>query len=96
MTKPIKTFRAGNCSASIFVNEIEREGKVIEMPKVVFDVGYKDELGQWQSTKSLDMNEIPKITLVLSKAFEWIAMKQLNTKERAQTDVGSMPAPNTD
>ena len=75
MVKPEKVFRAGNCSASIFVNKIEKEGKEIEMPKVVFDIGYKDDKGQWQSTNSLALNEVPRVILVLSKAYEWQAMK---------------------
>ncbi len=64
------------CSASIFVNKIEKEGREIELPKVALDVGYKDDKGEWHSTNRVDMNEIPKVILVLSKAYEWIAMKK--------------------
>lgn len=75
MVKPEKVFRAGNCSASIFVNKIEKDGKKIGMPKVVFDIGYKDEKGKWQSTNSLSLNEVPRVILVLGKAYEWQVMK---------------------
>lgn len=76
MAKPVKTFRAGNCSASIFENEIEKDGEKIKIPKVVLEVGYKDEDGKWQKTNSLDLNEVPKVILILGKAYEWLAMKK--------------------
>ncbi len=76
MAKPIKTFRAGNCSASIFENEIEKDGEKIKIPKVVLDVGYKNDKGEWQKTNSLDFNEVPRVRLVLDKAYEWIALKK--------------------
>ena len=84
MAKPRKVFRAGNCSASVFMNKVEKEGKEIEIPKVVFDVGYKDDKGEWQSTNSLDQNEINKVTLVLSKAYEWLVMKKGDKEESDQ------------
>ena len=74
MTKPKKVFRAGNCSASIFVNKIKKDGKDIEIPKIVFDIGYKDDKGKWQSTNSLSLHEVPKVVLVLEMAYEWQAM----------------------
>ncbi len=76
MAKPKKVFRAGNCSASVFINEVEKEGKKILMPKVALDVGYKDDKGQWHSTNRVDLNEIPRVILVLSKAYEWLATKK--------------------
>jgi hypothetical protein len=83
MGKPEKVFRAGNCSASIFVNEIEKEDKKIAVRKVVLDVGYKDDKGKWQSTKSIDQNEIPRVMLVLSKAYEWLAIKRNQDTEKS-------------
>lgn len=39
-------------------------------------LGHKDDKGEWQSTNSLDLNEISKIILALSKAYEWVVMKK--------------------
>jgi len=76
MTKPTKTFRAGNCTATVFMNEIEKDGEKIKIPKVAIDIGYKDKEGLWQNTNKVDVGEIPKVILVLNKAYEWLAMKK--------------------
>jgi hypothetical protein len=75
MTKPEKVFRAGNCSASIFVNEIEKDGKKYNIPKIALEICYKDSEGKWQNTNRIGQHELPKAILVLSKAYEWIAIK---------------------
>lgn len=73
---PEKSFRAGNCSASVFINEVEKDGEKIKIPKVAIDIGYKDKEGNWQSTNRVDTNEIPKVMLVLGKAYEWLVMNK--------------------
>ena len=47
---------------------------------------YKDQDGQWQSTNSLDVNDIPKAILALSQAYTYLvsAKNELNgTQEQA-------------
>jgi len=80
MTKPEKTFRAGNCSATVFMNEIEKDGEKIKIPKVAIEISYKDAQGEWQNTNKVDVREIPRVILVLSKAYEWLAMKKGENK----------------
>ena len=36
---------------------------------------YKDKNDEWQSTTSLRVNDLPKATLVLQKAYEYIVLK---------------------
>jgi hypothetical protein len=81
MTKPEKVFRAGNCSASVFINEIEKDEQTYKIPKVSLEISYKDKEGEWQSTNRLDQHELPKAILVLSKSYEWIALKSDITDE---------------
>ncbi len=42
MSKPEKVFKMGAVRASVFVNEIVREGKPVELRKVVIEVRYRD------------------------------------------------------
>ncbi|MGV8081006.1 MAG: hypothetical protein AB2L22_13230 [Syntrophales bacterium] len=70
MAKPEKSFKCGGCEAAVFENEIIKSGKAASIKKVVFQKRYKSADGEWKTTHSLDVNEIPKAILVLFKAYE--------------------------
>ena len=72
MAKPETVFKVGAVRASVFRNIISKSGKSIPLPKVVIEVRYKDKTGQWQGTNSLSLNDLPKATLALQKAFEYL------------------------
>ena len=73
MPKPEKKFMCGGIEASIFENEIQQSGKTIEIKKVAFQKRYKSSQG-WKTTYALDINDIPKAILVLSKAYEFLVL----------------------
>ena len=72
MVKPEIVFKVGAVRASIFRNTIEKNGKLIPLPKVAIEVRYKDKTGQWNGTNSLSLNDLPKAILALQKAFEYL------------------------
>jgi len=72
MAKPEKRFRCGGCEAAIFENEINKSGSAVKLKKVAFQKRYKTPDGEWKSTYSLDVNDIPKAVLALSKAYEYL------------------------
>lgn len=74
MPKPEKKFQAGAVEASIFENEVQHNGKNVRIKKVAFQKRYKSPQKGWQTTYSLDINDIPRAILVLSKAFEYLVM----------------------
>ena len=45
------------------------------MKKVSFQKRYKNSEGECKTTYSLDVNEIPKAILVLSKAYEYLVIR---------------------
>ena len=73
MTKPEKRFQSGGIEASVFENEIQQNGKTLKIKKVAFQKRYKSAQG-WKTTYSLDINDIPKAILVLSKAYEHLVL----------------------
>ena len=73
MPKPEKKFQSGGIEASVFENEIQQNGKTIRIKKVAFQKRYKSDQG-WKTTYSLDINDIPKAVLVLSKAYEFLVL----------------------
>ena len=83
--KPEKTFKIGAVRASIFRNFIEKNGQTIPLPKVVIEVRYKDKTGQWNGTNSLSLNDLPKATLALQKAFEYL----MEHKESQPAEAGA-------
>lgn len=81
MTKPEKRFKCGGCEAAVFENEINKGGKTGKIKKVSFQKRYKSSDGEWKSTNSLDINEIPKAILVLSKAYEYLVLGESPEQE---------------
>ena len=81
MPKPEQKFQAGGIEASIFENEIQHNGKTINIKKVAFQKRYKSDQG-WKTTYSLDINDIPKAILVLSKAYEFLILNSDSHTEK--------------
>jgi len=72
MAQPEITFRHGSCSASVFTNEYERGYEKFTVKTVSFQRSYRDKFGQWHSSSSLNVNDIPKAVVVLQKAYEYL------------------------
>ena len=86
MAKPEKRFQSGGIEASIFENEVQQNGKTLKIKKVAFQKRYKSAQG-WKTTYSLDINDIPKAVLVLSKAYEFLVLS-LDTSAAGETENG--------
>ena len=74
--QPEKSFRQGSCSASIFANEFKKNGKPVMVPKVSIQRRYRDKDGSWQSTNSYGVNDLPKLALVATKAYDYLTLKK--------------------
>ena len=86
MPKPEKRFRCGGCEAAIFENEVSRGNQIVKLKKVSFQKRYKSADGDWKSTSSLDINEVPKAMLVLSKAYEYLVCGNGAAESEASED----------
>jgi hypothetical protein len=80
MGKPEISFKCGSCDAAVFENEILAGGKTIKVKKVSFQKRYKNSDGEWKNTYSLDVNDIPKTILALSKAYEYLMLSDKSTE----------------
>ena len=72
MAQPEMKFRFGRCETAVFENEVERNGASVKVKRVSFQKRYRSPDGTWKTTYSLDVNEIPKAILALSKAYEYV------------------------
>ena len=71
---PETKFRSGAICATVWANETIRDGKRVEYRTVSFERSYKDKDDTWKTTNSLRTTDLPKAILVLSKAYEHLAL----------------------
>ncbi len=83
---PEKKFRAGTISATVWNNQSVKDGKLNEYKTVSFERSFKDPQGNWKTTHSLRVMDIPKAELVLRKAFEYLSMNDAETQKPAMMD----------
>ena len=73
--KPIRTFRAGAIKASVFENQTLVKGVETKIYNVIVSKAYKDKDDNWKSTNSFSVfSELPKVILVLQKAYEFVVI----------------------
>ncbi len=78
MNKPEKKFRAGPVTATIWQNEATRQdGSKAVFYTVSLERSYKNKEGEWASSNTFRVNDIPKAVLVLNKAYEYVTLKEL-------------------
>lgn len=73
--KPEKVFRIGSVSASVFVNEIEREGGKRKIRNVNLQRRYRDG-DEWKSSSSFGLGDIPQAQAVLDLALTYVAAQE--------------------
>ena len=85
--QPEKKFSTGAISATIWKNSgVSKTGEPTEYRTVQVQRVYKDKNDQWQNTSSLRVNDLPKASLVLNKAYEYLVLKA-TTDNQEDSDV---------
>lgn len=74
--KPEKKFRAGAICATVWKNINEKDGSEFEFFSVSVERGYKDKSGQWKSTSSLRVMDLPKAALVINEAYKFVVLNK--------------------
>lgn len=83
---PEQKYSASGITATVWTNT--KDGKTFRT--VSFDKRYKDKEGNWKSTNSLHVSDLPKAIMVLGKAFEYAALKSPNVSGHDETRATSM------
>ena len=84
MSVPVKKFAAGGIQVAIWENESTKGGK---FNNVSIQRNYKDKNDEWKSSSSLRVNDLPKATVALQKAYEWLVLKENQTEKEMITAV---------
>jgi len=73
--KPEKKIRAGAIAATIWQNHGQNKDKEpVTYRTISLERSYKDKSGEWKSTNSFRINDLPKVALVANKAFEYLVI----------------------
>jgi hypothetical protein len=74
---PEKKFKAGAITATIWKNKgTSQTGEPTEFFTISFERTFKDKkTDEWRKTNSLRQTDLPKATLVLNKAYEYLTLK---------------------
>lgn len=87
-TLPEKKFSTGAISAIIWKNNgTSKNGVPVEYRTVQLDRRYKDKEGNWQSSGSLRLNDLPKASLVLQKAYEYLVLKGQDASSSVSSEI---------
>lgn len=74
--RPEARFTAGAISAAVWQNSSPgKDGKQVSYSTVSLQRSYKDRDGIWKHTSSMRLNDLPKARLVLSKAYEFLVLR---------------------
>ncbi|MEK6967484.1 MAG: hypothetical protein AABX51_02530 [Nanoarchaeota archaeon] len=69
---PEKKFRAGAISATVWKNDGQKGAyKTVQLTR-----SFKDKGDQWKTTSTFRVADLPKVSLVASKAFEYLVVNE--------------------
>ena len=74
-TAPIKVIRAGNVSASVWKDEVDKNGTIVVRYSTRIQKRFQQD-GVWKNTDYFFPEELPKLQLVTAKAFEYVSLKE--------------------
>lgn len=82
MSSPIKKFSAGAIQVAIWENETVLAEGSSSYNTISITRRYKAKDGEWKSSSSLRLNDIPKAILALQEAYKYLALKEPETSAR--------------
>lgn len=90
---PEKKFVAGAISATVWQNKgTDQFGNETVYKTISFDRRYKDKSGEWKSTNSLRVNDLPKGMIVLEEAYKYLLLKERHSDKNEPAEDGEQAA----
>ena len=75
MTKPLKEYSAGACKATIWQNEIEKNGNTFGVHTIKLARRYKDKDGNWKETSNYNKKDLADIVVLSMQALQFLSLK---------------------
>jgi hypothetical protein len=74
---PEKSFRAGGVSATVWKNHGKSvNGEATEYRTISIERRYTDKQGEWKSTNSMRLNDLPKAKVALDEAYKYLVLNE--------------------
>lgn len=74
---PERKIRAGAVSATVWLNKGQKEnGEESEYRTVSLERSYKDKGGEWKSSNSMRVSDVPKAVAALQKVYEQLVLNE--------------------
>ena len=74
--RPEKEYRCGGISASVWSNDVEKDGRTTVRHSISIQKRYRDENGNWQTAKSWFPEELGRLRLVIEKCMEYCMLQE--------------------
>lgn len=89
---PEKKFSTGAISATVWKNNgtSKKDGSAVEFKTITLQRRYTDKEGNWKSTNSLRLNDLPKASMVLNKAYEYLVFKEQDSVSDGDSPSGDI------
>ena len=79
---PEKKFSTGSIQVTVWKNQVKaKDGKDHEYRTFSFLRRYRDQAGEWKSSCTLRINDLPKAVVALSKAYEFAVLSTRTSDE---------------
>jgi len=75
-SKPAKTFRGGPVQASIWRSDSKRDGRMVAKHTIRLRKRFRQENGTYRDTVCFFPDDLPRVALVVQKAFEYITLRE--------------------
>lgn len=80
--RPENVIRFGSTSASVFTSEIETDGGKKTIRNVKLQRRYRNASGEWKTSTSFTLADLPTAIAVLNRALEYVAGKEAVADEQ--------------
>lgn len=74
--KPVFSIKTGGVSASVWKNIAKKDGKEYEFATISLVRSYKDKDGEWQTSSNFNLNDLPKVALVVNQVYQRLMLKE--------------------
>ena len=83
---PVKEFQVGTIQASIWRNELKQDGGAVVRYSVKIEKRYRRrQTDEWTSTDQYFPDDLPRLQLVVAKAFEYVSLKSSSQAPQRRT-----------
>ena len=76
-------FRAGLISASVWRNEMQQDGQTVVRYSIRPQKRYRKDDGSYESSEYYFPEDLPKLILVIQKAYEFTTLKERKDRDEA-------------